>query len=426
MADTRWNDKLRRRMAEYSQTPPEGLWEAVEAGLPSRKAAAFPWMWALAGVAAAVLAVVLLWRPGETADPSALSAEAQTIELAAEAEKAPADTVVPEIEVLPAEAVDASRPLPTTGKSAAGRGLVATVETQDDDTEPAANQPAAEAEESEPDGRKPSEAEPVEPKAAEAEPSAQQTSVKPSETAPSRTPAASDPFAGERVRRRTRVSKVSASLIAGSLPGSATESYTAYGMTGVRSSAASPARVAAVGLMSRNRATDTKVQHSLAFRIGALFNWSFTEHWGVETGIQLSNLQTRTSAVTGNMTSLTGKTISYIGIPLLAVYTPWRGERLAVYASAGPMFEYGFRSFGTQESYIGSDRITSDTFTNREQDAIWSLGLNAGVQWQMNRSGGLFLQPGVSWHLAGEGNTESYYTVHPVSFALTAGFRFSF
>ena len=91
MTDKNWNEKLRLRMAEYEQTPPEGLWEAVEAGLPQQKAAAFPWMWALAAVAAVVLAVVLLWRPASSpvpADPAKLTADVVDI-----AEPAPSGPV---------------------------------------------------------------------------------------------------------------------------------------------------------------------------------------------------------------------------------------------------------------------------------------------------------------------------------------------
>ena len=160
--------------------------------------------------------------------------------------------------------------------------------------------------------------------------------------------------------------------------------------------------------------------------MGALFNYSFSEHWGVETGLQLTNLQTRTKTTTGSVTSATDKTISYIGLPLMVVYTPLRFERLSIYTSAGPMFEYGFRSFGKQENYLGSEKVEETKFTGKESDAVFSLGLNLGAQWMVTDFGGLFLQPGLSWHLVGDGNTETFYTEHPLSFSVSAGFRFLF
>ena len=59
MAETKWNDRLRESMEDFSMTPPEGLWEAVEARV-QRPRAGFPWWWALAGVAAVAAAAVLI------------------------------------------------------------------------------------------------------------------------------------------------------------------------------------------------------------------------------------------------------------------------------------------------------------------------------------------------------------------------------
>ena len=61
MAD-KWNEQLRRKMADYQSAPPDGLWESLEAGLARKRAAAFPWRWALTGggIAAAVAAVAAL------------------------------------------------------------------------------------------------------------------------------------------------------------------------------------------------------------------------------------------------------------------------------------------------------------------------------------------------------------------------------
>ena len=91
----KWNDKLRRQMAEYTETPPEGLWEGIEEGLQKRRAAAFPWWWALAGAAAAVLAVLLLWRPGAVEPQLATDAVAEAVPDSRE------DAVVPTVSATP-------------------------------------------------------------------------------------------------------------------------------------------------------------------------------------------------------------------------------------------------------------------------------------------------------------------------------------
>ncbi|MBO4476272.1 MAG: hypothetical protein J5737_06095 [Bacteroidales bacterium] len=41
MTDKNWKDSLRQRMSEYTENPPEGLWEAIEAAGAGRAAKPF-------------------------------------------------------------------------------------------------------------------------------------------------------------------------------------------------------------------------------------------------------------------------------------------------------------------------------------------------------------------------------------------------
>ena len=390
-------------MEDYTQTPPEGLWEGIEAGLPAPRTA-FPWMWALAGVAAVLLAVVLIWRPAETDGPAV--AEVTTEEVIVSPEMLTTDPAPVESEVV------------SSRRKAAAEAIaeVAPVVAP-------AEQPESEAAASLTDlaGSAPAEDAATEESVSE-EPATEDsgTVVAPSPV----TPGKNDPVysAEKNVIRRKPV--VSGSLLAGGIPGTAATSYTSFATNAPTGSG--EGRMPTAALLSRNKPNQTETNYSVAMRVGAMFNLSFSPHWGIESGLQLTNLQARTKSVNGNVTTLTDKTISYIGIPLLAVYTPLRLNRFSLYTSAGPMFEYGFRSFGTVDSYIGDEQVGSEKIGDKESDAIFSVGLNIGAQWQLADFGGLLLQPGVSWHLAGEGNTESFYTKHPLAFSLAAGFRFTF
>ena len=377
-------------MEGFEQTPPDGLWEAVEAGLPGRKAAAFPWMWALAGVAAALLAVVLLWRP----DGAIMPGREAAVLTSAETDVDGATSVSPaEVAV---EAADSSAETDVEVVTSVSPAEVAAEEADssaETDVEIAPSVSPAEVVPAEPS---PAEISPV-----EAAPAVQQIEI--------RTP-------------KRRHSSYTASLIAGSLPGSASITTNGYGIN----TPSGRSGMFMAPLLGRNKPSETQKRFSVAMRVGAMFNWSFSEHWGVESGLQLTNLQTQVKEITGNITSVNDKTIAYLGVPVLAVWTPLRYERFSLYASAGPMFEYGFRSFGVERTYIGEELTGQAPFKNKESDFILSLGVNVGAQWAVSSVGAIFVQPGLSWHMAGEGNTESYYTAHPLSLAVTAGFRFGF
>lgn len=422
MARNQWNDKLRQKMEAYTQQPPDGLWEAVEAGLPQQKAVFPSWVWAFAGVAAALFAVMLIWPKGSgkaTLDGEAVAVVAQDSES------------LPEAVSVSAELAGDLSPAPEAAAESAAES--ATEETSESAAESAV-EPAAEAAVSADDA-----ADARDDKAA---------TVQVGETQEERTTAGEDEGAAagkadeaepgdserygagvliplERTKSAFRPN-LTASLLAGGIPGNASGSYDSYGLSeGVRAGVMS-LKKSPVGLLSRNKATRTEVSHSVALRVGVLAQLSFSEHWGVESGLQLSSLESATKSVTGNMTAATEKTMSYLGVPLHVVYTPFRFGSFSLYASAGPMFEYGFRSASADESYIGSERVSYSTTTRRENDSIWSLGANLGAQWNVGGMGGLFIQPGVSYHFAGKDNQESFYTAHPLSFALSAGFRFMF
>lgn len=424
-------------MEAYTQSPPDGLWEAVEAGLPQQKAVFPSWVWGFAGVAAALFAVMLIWPKG--GHKSTTGGDAVAV-VKTENEALP-ETVSDAfgeagLQLLPSEpepsVVPGSvRPFPSA-KSSSSTVMPAV----------SGDSPIYEApEELVPESEKTAAPDEVSPEADETaapdivvqygQETAGITQEHPADKADS-SENASEPASGGTVlipleRKKTAFSpNLTASLLAGGIPGNAGGSYTSYGMSnGVRAGDMS-LKKAPVALLSRNKATQTDVNHSVALRVGALVQLSFSEHWGVESGLQLSSLESATKSVTGNMTASTGKTMSYLGVPLHIVYTPLRFDRFALYASAGPMFEYGFRSVSVDESYIGSERVSYDKTTSRENDFIWSFGANLGAQWNVGGLGGLFIQPGISYHFAGKDNQESFYTTHPLSFALSAGYRFMF
>ncbi|MBR3075734.1 MAG: PorT family protein [Bacteroidales bacterium] len=436
MARNQWNEKLRQKMESYTQSPPDGLWEAVEAGLPQQKAVFPSWVWAFAGVAAALFAVMLIWPKGGgktiSGDDAVAVMKAEDDILPDAASDSYEEAGLQQLPSLPEDSVAPggvrhgssanSSAVSVTSLTAVASGELSTstndipAANNEEETEAADNagETAAPGDKVQ-DGQVPAGVDPdhAEDKAVQSESTA-------------------DPAAGGTVlipleRKKTAYRpNLTASLLAGGIPGKAGDSYTSYGAPGGVRSGTMSLKKAPVALLSRNKATQTDVNHSVALRVGALMQLSFSEHWGLESGLQLSNLETVTRSVTSNMTASAGKTMSYLGVPLHVVYTPFRLGRFALYASAGPMLEYGFRSVSVDESYIGSERVSYDKITRRENDFIWSLEANLGAQWNVGGLGGLFIQPGISWHFAGGDNQESFYTAHPLSFALSAGFRFMF
>ncbi len=400
----KWNDKLRKQLFDYTQAPPEGVWDAVEGHLArGRSAAAFPWWWALAGAAAALVALLVVVRPSSEKQFPAVGPVVAELADTALAPPAKIDTVV----VNPLTPGDTAVPVTTAApvnsvtprhRDLSDVAVAQAVDQQDaeapvtEDTSSQMQNPIVE------DDFNPSQEEPAEEEKAPEKP----VHILPLKQYPAERPLLADASAN-----RPHISL----LTSGALGAVPSNTIAEYGMSGTMRMASSSRSMSPVSVLSRNKSTVTDIKHRLVYRVG----------------MQLSRLASDVYSTSGTMTSSTHTDMHYFGVPLMAVYTPWSGRHLSVYLSAGPSVEYGFRSSGNIREVIGNlAPVVRNIDKYTPGDFIWSLGANVGAQWAFGNFGALFVQPGVSWHIAGENSPESYYTANPVAFNLSGGFRILF
>ncbi len=430
-------------MADYSQTPPEGLWEAIDGKIRKPAAPVFPWWWALAGAAAAVAAVLLLW-PGslEPGSPRLAEVAAVADSLGVGTEDALSDslgaaqgvslgTAVPVDKLAPVEHVapSAAKTLTAARQNAAPEAAgkresvpveaeVAPVETEDVpvETEKAPERPlVAEAKD---DIGNPAQKEPAQKEPAQEEPAPKQGPDTPERHYPADQP---------RLAQVSKARTASVSFVGAGVPGGpASSTFTEYAMSAASRADGSRAASPMAALLSRNRTTTTIANHKMTFRAGFMVNVPLSRHFSVESGLLYTILSADITSVSGGIEALNKQRIHYLGIPLHAVYTPLSTRHFSCYISAGPMAEFSFR---TDWKTAGSiDGVGTGSASGRlgKNDWLWSLEANAGVQWHPYSKGAFFLQPGISWHFPKEGAQESFYTVHPLAFTLSAGYRIFF
>ena len=421
-------------MEDFSMTPPEGLWEAVEAKV-QRPRAGFPWRWALAGVAAVAAAAVLILPfgnrtglPGapvsqivESAD-SALAAPADSVSVQQLQDAAPGgDDVLREDVCRPAK-----NPAAASVKALVADNSAIVPETDgapsaevrpSADSVPSADNTAAPHRNGRPDEEQKA---PAVRDTAPESPSAQ-----PENKPASREPAGRVELVRQRGDHRVRLAFLGSGNPGGSTSGTVTE----YGFSsGIRmsSSPVHTGNTSLPALLSRNKSTTTNTRHELSLRAGLMVSVPLSRRWSIESGLLLTALHTSIDSQTGTAESATEKDFYYVGIPLQAVYTPWRGKHFSCYLSAGPMVEWDFFSKWTSTSSIGGTNSSLSKNSEVPGDVVFSLGAAAGFQWHPYSTGAFFIQPGVSWHIPGVNVPENYYKNHPVAFTLSGGYRFIF
>ena len=513
MTDKNWNDNLRQRMSEYTENPPEGLWEALKAagavgaeeaaGAGAEAAGAAgsglfarlfgrqtaPVWWSLAGVAAAVAAVLILRVPGGSVKVNPADA------IIVDNPGAVAQTEIPEtvsaqdpsrVQTAPVSSGESSSDAASTGSRVQTTPVLPPADGKS--PTPGANHPGfapggsnREAATPVSSGKSPSDvgstdvpagASPLNDSVAKSssDVSAASTSdVSSAATSSSDVPAAAstsvisteaqrsgeissssdqdqnatvsipdtteqapfgsnqsgfDPEAVSRPVKRDRP-LIAATLVGSGIPGGSSVTNTInYGLrTGNLRMGVTPREAT---MLSRNRVTETSITRRLDFQLGLMVSFDITRHWGIETGLLYTRLASTATSISGQITSTSEDKLNYLGLPVHVIYTPVQLRLLSIYFSAGPELEYGIARNWRVYDMIDAGITASDRGSDFLGDFILSGSLNAGIQIHPTRHGAFFLQPGVVFRHVWDTTLESYYTDHPVSFRLSAGYRITF
>jgi len=409
MSNKDWTDKLPALLEGLEEAAPEGLWDAVQAGVrPARRRVAAGWWYAAAAlaVAAAVVLAVLLWKP---ADSSAPGAPVAPVLVSPVPEGRLVEGSVPE--TLPSVLeTHPEAPKPPVPCSSAPILAVEAPQTPDSCLS-ADDKPERE--------QKPVSPLPEEEKNASREQNEPQTlPKKPApQVEPVRWPT------GAPAKKRKGVWQVGVS--GGGLLAQASSTSAGIGLPFPDTKAST----IPIDALTRNVASTTESRHRQGLRGSVLINYRFAKRWSVGTGLSVSSLISEFTTTAGNSIQATIQNTLYLGIPLNVQFNILDIRRFQLYATGGPMVELPFYRHTSTGQWVGSQTVESSSSQPRirpfdPQGWRWSVNLAAGVQFQLFSHGALFVQPGVCWHIPGQGTEEDVYSSRPVAFDLNLGFRF--
>lgn len=396
----KWTDKLPSLMEGYEEAAPEGLWEGVSAGVaPKRRWAVAWWVGGSLAAAAAVALVVFLWRPEQS--ERALVPEATLAEAVTVLEDAP--EVIPE--VVPEVVPQVVKPLQ--------QKVIQTV------PETPIVAPAEE---------------PVEEPKTKEEPAKEQPKTTVPETKPATQNTTVDVFSsiGQSPKPKKHDSKIQVTLGTGGFLANASGGTTrGYGipynpgmpMTTLTKAGGEPITVPMLG---RNRESTTQSSHRQSVKLNIGISYSFAPRWSVGSGVTYTVLRSEYTTDSGNTVSKATRQLHYLGIPLNLQFMVFEWRELGIGVNAGGMWETAVGSRLNKMEYVGDELASESQEFPGVKDQRWSINGGVSLQYQLFRYGAIFVQPGVSWHIPGNNEVESYYTVHPVAFDFTLGYRFTF
>ncbi|MBS7288993.1 MAG: hypothetical protein KIG56_00185 [Bacteroidales bacterium] len=148
--------------------------------------------------------------------------------------------------------------------------------------------------------------------------------------------------------------------------------------------------------------------HFMPLRSGFSLRIPFTERWSLTTGLDYSwyasNLDYSHSGVHR-------QDVHYLGIPLRADFTIARNRWMDVYVGAGGSVDF------CVAAYDAGQKI--------EKDGVgFSIIGAGGIQFNINKNLGLFLDPTFSWNIpANNRKLDTYRSEHPFMLTLSTGLR---
>lgn len=230
-------------------------------------------------------------------------------------------------------------------------------------------------------------------------------------------------------RKNGEKEKFSVGLLAGNTPYSSSNTYN--GMMGFVSSYQAGNLMGAVNdkatalgqnsLENQGHESKTNIKHHMPVTVGASFRWALNEDWALETGLMYTLLSTdwRSGAVSYMEYE---QKLHYVGIPLKVQRSIWKNNRFAFYASAGGAVE---KCVSTKLKTIDADRGRSWEESLDVDPLQWSVTAAVGAQVNFTPQLGLYLEPGIAYYFDDNSSIETIRKEHPLNFNLQLGLRFS-
>ena len=173
-----------------------------------------------------------------------------------------------------------------------------------------------------------------------------------------------------------------------------------------------------------NESCNTETKHSQPIRTGLTVRYNIDRRWSIESGVTYTMLHSQLQSGSQNYYYLTNQTLHYIGIPVKINFNIWGNRWFLFYVSGGMMIEKCVDGELTTD-YVMNNRATSDSAPISTKPLQWSLNAAAGAQFNILPQLGLYIEPGGSFYFDDGTTIENIYKEKPLNFSLELGLRVS-
>ena len=395
-----WKDELRNSLENYQATEPEGLWSAVQQGLPaSRTETTASFALALALACAAALLIILL-------PPARLDSELQVLPAA---DQQLTQQTLPATPVIPATPVQHSSPvLPTESP------FLPTEPQQQHQVSPAQSATqtqAAQAATDEPPAL-PDELQQSQPQSD----SQDLEEERPSPSSISRRKPAINLIA----RASGSLSSQSSVLSYGALPGS----DIATSLNSLSYSDLAYRNFSSLVTSNLGSEVSTHTTHRQPVRFAIEAELMLNKRLGLVSGLCYTRLVSDLTSGGENYYHTVQK-LDYLGIPLRLNWHLLDSRDFTFYAGVGAMVEKCVAGSAMTSYSLYGQSLQGEKLSVMDQPLVFSLDTSLGLGIGLWNSASLVIEPGLSWHIPDGGTLRNIYRDRPLNFSLSIVLRYS-
>ena len=395
-----WKDELRNSLENYQATEPEGLWSAVQQGLPaSRTETTASFALALALACAAALLIILLPPAAREGELQVLPASDQQL----------TQQTLPATPVIPATPVQHSSPvLPT--------------ETPDLPTEPQQQHqvsPAQSATQTQAAQAATDEPPTLPDELQQSQPQSSSQGLEEEQPSPSSI-SRRKPAINLIARASGSLSSQSSALSYGALPGS----DIATSLNSLSYSDLAYRNFSSLVTSNLGSEVSTHTIHRQPVRFAIEAELMLNKRLGLVSGLCYTRLVSDLTSGGENYYHTVQK-LDYLGIPLRLNWHLLDSRDFTFYAGVGAMAEKCVAGSAMTSYSLYGQSLQGERLSVMDQPLVFSLDTSLGLGIGLWNSASLVIEPGLSWHIPDGGTLRNIYRDRPLNFSLSIALRFS-
>lgn len=169
----------------------------------------------------------------------------------------------------------------------------------------------------------------------------------------------------------------------------------------------------------------TNVEHHQPVTVGVTFKYNLDERWSLSSGLVYSFLSSELQSGADNHYYKSNQALHYVGLPLNVNYTLWQNNRVFTYISGGGMVEKNVWG-KLSTDYVIDNQVEAQTNQKISVKPLqWSVNSKLGIQYQLYKNMGVYVEPGVAYYFNNNSHVETIYKEKPLNFNINMGLRFT-